>query len=408
MVQVGRVNAPGSRRPPYRTVASSRAAAMRSPDQHARVLIVDDDPRVALDLCTRLPRLGYEVVGHASSASEALSIAARSPPELVLMDLGFAAQTDATWQLYKQFDVSIVYLVESGDLAAPHSSGAQASWTFLQKPMDDDTLRSVLKATLRNRRLSHRDDNLAARALELQHALHAKDSFVAGMSHELRTPLASILGYADVLLMGLPGRLNGRQKKYVTTIQRNGEHLLSLINDLLDLEKLNAGPVDLCRETVSCRQVLDETRAAFEPLAVAKHLRLEMHASEPRLTALADRRALQQVLFNLVGNAIKFTEQGEVRVTCRRVIEGERETVSWEVRDTGVGLSEDEQQKLFRPFARMASGRNSTQRGSGLGLHLSRRLAELMSGSIRVESVLNVGSLFTLVLPASVADDAVT
>jgi signal transduction histidine kinase len=382
----------------FTTVKSLRPAA--SPTR-ARVLVVEDDLIAAIDLCIRLPRLGYDVIGHATTAAGALSIAAHWPPEVVLLDAKLASEADTARRLFEQFDASIVYL---------------------PKPIVADTLRNTLAHAVRDRHTSHFlcgrhetrgrapeqapvpnlaqiNDQLAAKTLELQRALHAKDSFVAGVSHELRTPLTSILGYTDVLLMGVPGTLNSHQQKHLMTIQRNSEHLLSLLNDLLDLAKLNAGPVEMAVESVNCREIFEETVASFEPLASSKELSLEAQPPEPHLMARADRRALRQILFNLIGNAVKFTERGSVRITCQAALDGERQYVSWEVQDTGAGLSPDKMRTLFRPFVR-ASGGGPEQPGSGLGLYVSQRLAEQMHGSIRVASTPGVGSRFTLVLPA--------
>jgi signal transduction histidine kinase len=382
----------------FTTVTSLRPAPAPT---RARVLVVDDDLLAAIDLCIRLPRLGYEVVGHATTAAGALAIAAQSPPEVVLLDAKLASEADTARRLFEQFDASIVYL---------------------PKPISADALRNTLANAVRDRHTSHFlcgrhemrshppepapaptlaqiNEQLAAKTLELQRALHAKDSFVAGISHELRTPLTSILGYTDVLLMGVPGTLNSHQERHLMTIQRNSEHLLSLLNDLLDLARLNGGPIDLAVEAVNCRGIFEETVASFEPLASSKELSLEAHPPEPELTVRADRRALRQILFNLIGNAVKFTERGSVRVTCQGTLDGERQCVSWEVQDTGAGLSPDKMKTLFRPFTR-ASGEGPEKPGSGLGLYVSQRLAEQMQGSIRVASTPGVGSRFTLVLPA--------
>jgi signal transduction histidine kinase len=191
-------------------------------------------------------------------------------------------------------------------------------------------------------------------------------------------------------------------------IQRNSEHLLSLINDLLDLAKISAGPLELQPVAVNCRQIVEETVASAASLAAAKQLALTAESPDPRLAVLADSRALRQILLNLIGNAIKFTEQGEVRLTCRSVVEEGRACVLWEVRDTGPGLSAEDSKRLFQPFARFHAGARVEQQGTGLGLHLSLKLAQQMRGSIRVASVANAGSVFTLVLPVFAPDDGYT
>jgi signal transduction histidine kinase len=414
------------------------------PQHAARILVVEDEMAVALDLCARLRGLGYDVVGHAASAAQAFSLASRRPPELVLMDIRIGGPSDSAEtarRLFEQFDAGVIYLTTGSDEHTLARASSAQPYAFLPKPVREDDLRRAVETALRTRRhfhglcqtFEHRraaedgvpienaafDRSLAARAaelaqanerlgaltLQLQQAVHSKDAFLTGMSHELRTPLASILGFTDLLLMGIDGPLTPAQRKHVDIIQRNSEHLLSLINDLLDLAKASAGPLELQPMTVNCSHILEEIVASVMPLAEVKRLALEAEPPDPRLVVRADSRALRQILLNLVSNAIKFTEQGEVRVTCRSGTEEGRACVLWEVRDTGPGLSAEDMTRLFHPFTRLHEGARVAQGGAGLGLHLSRTLAQQMQGAIRVESVAKVGSVFTLVLPASAPDD---
>jgi signal transduction histidine kinase len=260
---------------------------------------------------------------------------------------------------------------------------------------------SVLYARLAEARES---ESAAAEALrekniELANAMQAKDRFLATMSHELRTPLNAIIGFTGTLLMKLPGPLNADQEKQLQTIQRSGRHLLALINDLLDLAKIEAGKMSLKLEPVVCQQIVDETVSSLRPLAEGKGLRLVIAAPEDALLVHTDRRALSQIVLNLVSNAIKFTEQGEVRLgLTRRELSGAR-AVEVSVEDTGIGIRPEDQGKLFAAFSQVDAADGRRHPGTGLGLHLSRKLAELLGGRIALRSESGKGSTFTLQLP---------
>ena len=231
---------------------------------------------------------------------------------------------------------------------------------------------------------------------ELEKANRAKDRFLATMSHELRTPLNAILGFTGTLLMKLPGPLNADQEKQLRTVQTSARHLLALINDLLDLAKIEAGKVELNLEPVACRLVLEEAISALRPLAEGKGLVLRLEAPED-LVVRADRRALSQIVLNLLNNAIKFTERGHVRLTLERTRRDESDLVQIGVEDTGIGIRPEDQAKLFAAFTQVGAA-TRRQEGSGLGLHLSRKLAELLGGSIVVRSDYGKGSTFLLLL----------
>jgi protein-histidine pros-kinase len=227
----------------------------------------------------------------------------------------------------------------------------------------------------------------------------AKDHFLAGISHELRTPLNAIIGFTGTLLMQLPGPLTVDQEKQLRIIQTSSKHLLSLINDLLDLAKIEAGKVDLTLEPVVCQSVLQEVATALGPLAEAKGLAFEVEMPTADLVVRADRRALKQILINLINNAIKFTTQGRVCLSLsQQQVDGRRLTTIGVV-DTGVGITAADQVRLFQAFTRMAGAAKAHHEGTGLGLHLSRKLAGLLGGRITCQSEYGTGSTFTLLLP---------
>jgi len=235
--------------------------------------------------------------------------------------------------------------------------------------------------------------------LELAQANAAKDRFLAGMSHELRTPLNAIIGFTGTMLMKLPGPLTEEQGKQLRTVQSSARHLLSLINDLLDLTKIESGKVELDLVPLQCRPLIDEVLALFRPQAATKGLGLEFVSTPHEIALMTDRRALQQILMNLVNNAIKFTDQGEVVVRLSVSTLEQRECVTISVSDTGKGIAESEQGQLFQAFRQLDAGSTRQFDGTGLGLHLSQKLAGLLRGRILCDSQYGVGSTFTLALP---------
>ncbi|HKY22927.1 MAG TPA: PAS domain S-box protein [Vicinamibacterales bacterium] len=233
--------------------------------------------------------------------------------------------------------------------------------------------------------------------VELEKASLAKDRFLASMSHELRTPLNAIIGFTGTLLMRLPGPLTSDQDHQLKTVQGSAKHLLSLINDLLDLAKIESGNVELQTEPLSCQGVVNEVVTTLRPLAERKGLTLDVSMPARDVVALTDRRALHQVLINLTNNAIKFTEHGLVRIEIADPAPGDR-TIEIRVIDTGVGIKADEQERLFKAFSQLTVGHGRFE-GTGLGLHLSQKLAEVLGGSIVFTSTFGEGSTFTLSLP---------
>jgi PAS domain S-box-containing protein len=239
---------------------------------------------------------------------------------------------------------------------------------------------------------------LQEKNVELAAASQAKDRFLASMSHELRTPLNAIIGFTGTLLMKLPGPLTPDQEKQLRTVQTSARHLLALISDLLDLAKIEAGKVDLSLDAVDCGAVVEEVAASLRPQAEAKGLGFEIDLPKAPVIVRSDRRALSQIVINLTGNAIKFTERGGVRLSIERRRAGGNDVVAVNVRDTGVGIARGDQEKLFAAFERLNAS-NMRAEGTGLGLHLSQRLAKLLGGEISLQSERGKGSTFTLILP---------
>jgi PAS domain S-box-containing protein len=232
--------------------------------------------------------------------------------------------------------------------------------------------------------------------VELARAIQAKDRFLATMSHELRTPLNAIIGFTGTLLTQLPGPLTSEQEKQLQTVRASAKHLLALINDLLDLAKIDAGTIELRLDPTECREVVEEIASSLRPLAEDRGLELRVALPEEDIVLRTDRRMLSQIVLNLVNNAIKFTERGTVHVFLRRDSAGDKNVVEIGVRDTGSGIRPEDQAKLFVAFTQVDPTAQRRQEGPGLGLHLSQKLAEALGGRIECRSKYGVGSTFTL------------
>ncbi len=226
---------------------------------------------------------------------------------------------------------------------------------------------------------------------ELARANTAKDTFLASMSHELRTPLNAIIGFTGTMLMRLPGPLNTEQERQLRTVQSSGRHLLSLINDLLDLAKIESGKVELRVDDVNAVAVLQEVAALQRPAAETKRLSLTVVVPAEPVAMLTDVRSLRQILLNLASNAVKFTDQGNITLELRESVEA----IEFRVTDTGCGIAPKDWGKLFQAFSQVGEPRE----GTGLGLLLSRRLAELLGGTVTMQSREGEGSTFCLTLP---------
>jgi protein-histidine pros-kinase len=237
---------------------------------------------------------------------------------------------------------------------------------------------------------------LQEKNVELENASQAKDRFLATMSHELRTPLNAIIGFTGTLLMRLAGPLTAAQEKQLRTVQASGRHLLTLINDLLDLAKIEAGKVDLHPEHTACQSVIEEVVAELQLQAQEKGLALRTTLPDEPLVVETDRRALRQIVINLTNNAIKFTEQGSVHLQLSR---RDERHVAIAVEDTGIGIQAENQAKLFQAFSQLDPLSRRRHEGTGLGLHLSQKLATLLGGRITFTSEHGRGSCFVLLLP---------
>jgi len=233
------------------------------------------------------------------------------------------------------------------------------------------------------------------KAQELRRASELKSSFLSNVSHELRTPLSSILNISR-LLLDHPGASDDEHRRQVAFIRKSAQALTEIVNDLLDLAKIEAGKVDVRPDNVSVRELFGTLRGMFRPLLASDAVVLAFDEPSPDLALFTDEGKLSQVLRNFIANAIKFTERGEVRVSAHAEPD---DTVCFAVADTGIGIAPEHQQRIFEEFAQVEGPLQARGKGTGLGLPLSRKLARLLGGGVSVRSEPGVGSTFTLTLP---------
>jgi signal transduction histidine kinase len=238
-------------------------------------------------------------------------------------------------------------------------------------------------------------EDLKEAVIKAESADKLKSAFLATMSHELRTPLNSIIGFTGILLQKLVGSLNTEQEKQLRMVQGSANHLLVLINDVLDISKIEAGQIVIFPETFDMAAAIQKSIEKVLPIAEKKGLALTFSITPQSILILSDQRRVEQVLINLLNNAVKFTEHGEVHLECQV----DDHDLVVHISDTGIGIKPEDLETLFRPFQQVDNGISRQFEGTGLGLSICKRLVDLLGGQISVISEWGKGSTFSFTLP---------
>ncbi|MYN03086.1 response regulator [Pseudoduganella sp. DS3] len=379
-----------------------------------RILIVDDQSAQTGALCDVLRQYNYEAEGCVSAEAAQQRLQTHSY-DLMLSDLnmpGLDGISLVKAALQRDPDLACIIMTGEGSIASAVRAMQAGALDYIVKPFKASSLLPVLARAQSTRALrianAELERQLRLNVIELAEANYRleqartaaeqasteKSRFLSNMSHELRTPLNGILGFAQILAADKLPATQLEKQRFARNIVQSGQHLLKLVNEILDLARIEAGKVPLALEAVDLPAVLQECRMMVTPLAAKHDISLGFGAV-PQLRLRADRTRLVQVLINLLSNAIKYNrEQGKVAVACSEK-EGKRLRIS--VTDTGPGLEPDQVQHIFQPFNRL--GRDEEVEGSGLGLALTRRVVEAMQGDIGVDSKPGQGSTFWVELP---------
>lgn len=256
----------------------------------------------------------------------------------------------------------------------------------------------------RTAELNEVNNELIKANLSLEEASKLKSQFLANMSHELRSPLNSIIGFTGIIIQGLTGDLNEEQKKQLGMVYESAKHLLGLINDILDLSKIEAGKIKIYNEDMNIPALIDIVDKMMGPLATEKGLKLRSEISDNTPALIYnDRNRIKQVLINLLSNSVKFTNRGEIVLSCK--LTDDKRAVQFTVADSGIGIAADKQQTVFEEFTQIETLNNSKPSGTGLGLAISRKLVKMMGGEIWLESQIGIGTEFHFTIPVNNAED---
>jgi signal transduction histidine kinase len=276
----------------------------------------------------------------------------------------------------------------------------------LNRRLEEMILKRTQELSEKSQELEHQNRELAEANIKIREADQRKSVFLANISHELRTPMNSILGYTNMLLKGSYGYLNEQQQKNLKKVYENAQHLMHILNDLLDLSHLDLGKLELRIAPVSVKKIVLSSLVSVEPLLIDRSLEIEHEIPSDLPSVMVDEVRIREVLINLISNAIKFTpDQGRIIIRARIhetiQMEDGKKVVELEVQDTGVGIRDEDQEVIFEQFCQLREHHHTEERGAGLGLFISKKLVEVHGGIIQVKSEPGKGSTFFFSMNAS-------
>jgi signal transduction histidine kinase len=375
----------------------------------AKILVVEDDAGSRLTLCGILEDAGYEVTG-VEKGTEALEVIKDGNFNVIITDIKLPDVGGmSVLELAKEInpDVAVVIMTGYASVETAVNAVNEGAYAYFVKPVNMDEMKTAIVNALRQQRLSREnkrlvdDLQLSNKLLfeanrQLRAATEAKSIFLAHMSHELRTPLNAVIGFSDLLLGGVAGKINNKQRQCLEDILSSGKHLLSLINDILDLSKVEAGKIDIRPESLRLADVVDDAVTTVKPMIDESKHELAISIAEDLPPVYGDRNRLKQILLNLLSNAIKFTpDGGKISLETSR----EDDFCKVSMVDNGIGIRKEDQTCIFEPFTQLDTQPGERKQGTGLGLALTKQLVELLGGKIWVESEYGKGSQFSFTIP---------
>jgi len=374
----------------------------------SRILVVDDEKEIREFLNKALSRLGGYHVELAGSGEEALQKIEKNPFNLVLTDLKMPKMDGL--QLIAEIaklrpETLTMMMTGHGTIDSALEAMKHGASDYLMKPLNLDELMVRLRRVLdeKQRFVSLKDYayELERANKELRKIDEIKSEFVSVASHELRTPLAAIKNAVQLILNGKTGEINENQAKFLSMAERNITRLTNILNDLLNLSRIESGKIDIKFEELDVRVPIEFVVSSLNPQADGKSIQLRAEMPQQLPSVYGDREKVEQILTNLLGNAIKFTPEGGEIIVSAKPLDAQERKLAISVRDTGIGIPEDQLQKIFEKFHQVEGSLQRSVSGTGLGLAITKGLVEANYGTIWVESVVGKGSTFTFTLPVS-------
>ncbi len=375
----------------------------------AIIVIVEAEASTRATLCGILEDTGYRVIGLKKGADALKTIRGSSfdavITDIILPDVGGIEILELAKEINP--DAAVIIMTDYASVETAIDAVKQGAYAYFIKPVDPDEMKTAITNALKQQRLSldnkklveslQRSNRLLCKAnKELKKANRLKSEFMAAMSHELRTPLNVIIGFSQLMLDGVPREINEEQRQCLEDILSSGEHLLNMVNDILDLSKVESGKMELRLSNIALTDVIESLRRTMMPLLTQREQSLDVKLEKRLPLILVDEARVRRVLLNLLSNASNFTPDGG-KLEVRAVREGDRCQVS--VIDNGIGIEKEDQERIFEAFDRVDNSVTREKGGTGLGLTIAKQIVEMHCGRIWVESEYGNGSSFMFTLP---------